>query len=92
MAEGEDERSVSHHVGSIKNECQKLRPNMDVIRQCLHKVRKYARVYIQEHTTAEVLKEFPCFSIPVLVSVVFTIYYIVIVITQTSKFAGMVTS
>ncbi|XP_063343376.2 uncharacterized protein LOC134636998 [Pelmatolapia mariae] len=60
-----DERSTDQHVSVIKQECQKTRPNVDVIRTHLRKIQKYRTHYILQHTTEEVLREFPCLTIPV---------------------------
>ncbi|CAI5676821.1 unnamed protein product [Oreochromis niloticus] len=65
LDDGEDERSTDQHVSVIKQECQKTRPNVDVIRMHLRKIQKYRTHYILQHTTEEVLREFPCLTIPV---------------------------
>ncbi|XP_042071585.1 sterile alpha motif domain-containing protein 3 [Haplochromis burtoni] len=65
LDDGEDERSTDQHVSVIKQECQKTRPNVDVIRTHLRKIQKYRTHYILQHTTEEVLREFPCLTIPV---------------------------
>lgn len=69
LDDGEDERSTDQHVSVIKQECQKTRPNVDVIQTHLRKIQKYRTHYILQHTTEEVLREFPCLTIPVVVSV-----------------------
>ncbi|XP_031714991.1 uncharacterized protein LOC116389964 isoform X2 [Anarrhichthys ocellatus] len=40
MDAGDDERSTSHHIATMKQACQKMRPNLVIIRQCLQRVQK----------------------------------------------------
>ncbi|XP_031725795.1 uncharacterized protein LOC116395805 isoform X4 [Anarrhichthys ocellatus] len=40
MDAGDDKRSTSHHIATMKQACQKMRPNLVIIRQCLQRVQK----------------------------------------------------
>ena len=68
LDEGEDNRSITQHVTAMKVEFKKMRHNLETIRHHLQTTLKYRTKYIQDHTTAEVLVEFPCLSIPFIVS------------------------
>lgn len=66
--DGEDEHSIAQHVKCIQIEAKKLRPNLDLIRQRLKRTKKYRAEYISQHSTKEVLCQFPCFRQPIFVS------------------------
>ena len=76
LDEGEDKRSLTQHVAAMKVESKKMRPNFETIRHHLQTTTKYRTNYLQEHSTAEVLDEFPCLSIPFIVSSLFICVFI----------------
>lgn len=67
--DGEDEHSIAQHVKYMQMESRKLRPNLDHIRQRLKRTKKYRAEYISNHSTKEVLCQFPCLRRPVFVSI-----------------------
>ncbi|XP_048099368.1 sterile alpha motif domain-containing protein 3-like [Alosa alosa] len=60
----EDLRSILQHIEVLQQEHHKARPSFDIILQRLDRTKTYRQHYIQNHTTAEVLKEFPCLMRP----------------------------
>lgn len=69
MDSAEDLRSILQHIEVLQQEHHKARPSFDIILQRLDRTKTYRQHYIQNHTTAEVLKEFPCLMRPNLVSI-----------------------
>ncbi|KAK7175612.1 hypothetical protein R3I93_002520 [Phoxinus phoxinus] len=63
--DGEDEHSIAQHVKCMQMESRKLRPNLDLIRQRLKRTKKYRAEYISQHSTKEVLCQFPCLRRPI---------------------------
>ncbi|XP_041863293.1 sterile alpha motif domain-containing protein 3-like isoform X4 [Melanotaenia boesemani] len=67
MHDGEDEHSIQHHKEAMKVEALKQRPNYNLIINGMVKTQKYRANFIQEHSTAAVLEEFPCLRHPLLI-------------------------
>ena len=66
---GEDERSIASHVRALTEEVEKTRPNMEMLQQKMTKTLTYRKKFIQDHTTREVMEEFPCLRIPKMVRI-----------------------
>nr|XP_054588539.1 sterile alpha motif domain-containing protein 3-like [Nothobranchius furzeri] len=66
-ADGEDEHSIQHHKEAMKKEALKQTPNYDLIINGMVKTQKYRANFIQEHSTAAVLEEFPYLRHPFLI-------------------------
>ncbi|XP_053370935.1 sterile alpha motif domain-containing protein 3-like isoform X1 [Clarias gariepinus] len=60
---GEDDRSIKEHLRVIKEETEKLRPNLELIKEKMALVKCYQRNFVSNHSTEETLSEFPCFRL-----------------------------
>jgi len=56
---GEDDRSISKHVSIMKEEMKKKEPNVHVLKEAMKRSVAYHHEFCHQHTTEEVLNEFP---------------------------------
>ena len=68
MLPGEDARSIARHIANMKEEMRKREPNQSLLKDAMKRFAAYRMQYCHEHTTAEVLAEFPALKIRLLVS------------------------
>jgi len=55
----------------MKSEMKKKKPNRSIIREAMKRTTAHRENYCREHTTADVLQEFPVLKIRLFVSMVF---------------------
>ncbi|XDV25431.1 hypothetical protein PO909_029351 [Leuciscus waleckii] len=60
---GEDERSIREHLRVIKEETEKLRPNIELLKERMALIKCYQRNFVSNHSTEETISEFPCFRL-----------------------------
>ncbi|XP_067314721.1 sterile alpha motif domain-containing protein 3-like [Pseudorasbora parva] len=60
---GEDERSIGEHLRVMKEEIEKLRPNLELLKERMVRIKCYWRNFVSNHSTEEILSEFPCFRL-----------------------------
>lgn len=69
---GEDAKSIAKHVASVKEESKNKESNHQILWDGMKRTAVYCQKYYHEHTTAEVLQEFPVLRKRVYVSVLIT--------------------
>jgi len=67
MLLGEDSKSIAKHITMMKSEMKKKEPNRSVLRDAMKRTAAYRQKYCHEHTTTEVLDEFPVLKIGIFV-------------------------
>jgi len=65
---GEDTRSIMKHIANMKEEMRKREPNRALLKDAMKRSATNRMQYCQEHTTSEVLEEFPASKVRLLVS------------------------
>ncbi|XP_077103082.1 sterile alpha motif domain-containing protein 3-like [Siphateles boraxobius] len=60
---GEDERSIREHLRVMKEETEKLRPNIELLKERMALIKCYRKNFVSNHSTEETISEFPCFRL-----------------------------
>jgi hypothetical protein len=68
MLLGEDAKSIAKHIALMKTEMRKKEPDRTVLRDAMKRTASRRQKYCHEHTTTEVLDEFPVLKMTIFVS------------------------
>ncbi|KAL0984527.1 hypothetical protein UPYG_G00142710 [Umbra pygmaea] len=65
----EDERSIREHLRVIKEETEKLGPNIELLQERMGGIKCDRRNFVSNHSTEKTMSEFPCFRLAKMLSV-----------------------